>query len=72
MELLGIEPEKEREQLWPEMKEKPEMLDSCYNTVRSNVLPCVTSKLCRLQEGTIVRAASKTRFMAVTVLAHCK
>lgn len=56
----AIELGKEREQLWPEMKEKPQMLDSCYNAVGSNTLDCATSELYRLHEGRIVRATRKT------------
>lgn len=61
-----IELGKEREQLRPEMKEKPRMLDSCYNTVRSNTLYCATSELYRLHEGRIVRATGISGLMAVT------
>lgn len=34
--MSGIELGKEREQLWPEKKEEPQMLGFCYNAVRSN------------------------------------
>lgn len=72
MELAGIEPGKGREQLWPERKEKSQMLDSCYNTVRSNAAFCATRQLCRLHEGRIVGATGKTRLMVETVQEHCK
>lgn len=49
-----IELGKEREQLCPEMKEKLQMLDPCYNTVRSNILYRATSKFYRLHGGSIV------------------
>lgn len=58
----AIELGKEREQLCPGMKEKPQMLDSCFNTVRFNILYCTTSKLYRLH-----RATRGTRLMGVTV-----
>lgn len=58
-ELPGMELGKQREQLWPEMKETPQMLDSHSNAVRSNTPSCATSELYGLHEGGIVRATGK-------------
>ena len=55
MELPGIELGKEREQLWPEMKKKPEKLDSCFNTLKSNSLYYATLKTTK----GVVRVAGK-------------
>lgn len=62
----GIELGKEREQLWPEMKEKPQMLEFCCNAVGSNTLYRATSELYRLHEGRIVRATGETGLMEVS------
>lgn len=51
----GIELGKEREQLWPEMKKKPEKLDSCFNTLKSNSLYYATLKTTK----GVVRIAGK-------------